>query len=216
MHLHHESSSCSFPEATVPLKFWKIRPQPQKKQRIHWSFIRKLIHKCSLLSVASSKAVTSNSGIWYSTQKQSELVFFPSNKWAITAPTQLIEQLRTSRGQSQETQTGWLVNAAGYSECSAFPFGKAVSAPSCACRLQRESPKIFSPSHTSCHIPGCSTGDSVSEISQEIQMSEICSLRFAEKQPHVEDEGGMTRLKQSGQRGKWTSSALQKNLSQAI
>lgn len=30
-------------------------------------------------------------------------------------------------------------------------------------------------------------------------MSEICSPCFGEKQAHVEDEGGMRRLRQSGQ-----------------
>lgn len=213
VHLHHKSSH-SFPEAAVPLKFWKVTPH--KNPDNTFSIIRKLIHKCSLIPLVSSKVVTSTSGIWYSKQKQSELVFFPSNKWAITLPAQLIEQLRTSRVQSQETQTGWLVNTAGYSECSAFPFGKAVSAPSCACRLQRGSPKIFYPTYKSCHIPGYFIGESFSEISLEIQMSEIHSLRFAEKQTHVEDEGGMRRLKQSVQRGKGTPSTLQKNLRQTI
>ena len=93
--------------------------------------------------------------------------------------------------QSQETQAGRLVSTARYTEYSAFPFGKAVSAPSCARSLRLGSPKIFYPSYTSCHIPGCFNG----------LYSEIHSLHFTEKRTHVGDEGGMKRLNQSAWRG---------------
>lgn len=90
--------------------------------------------------------------------------------------------------QSQETQTGWLVNAAGYSECSAFPLQKRSQLLSVLVGYREGVPKSSTPA----------TQDATPQaVSRDIR-----SLCFAEEQTHVEDKGGMSRLKQSGQRGK--------------